>query len=151
VADSLLIGQVAKRTGHTVATLRHWEMVGLLEPPPRRGGKRVFPETVLTRIAVIDLARRAGFRLEEIRQLLEPDQGSRGPGPRWQAMAAGKLAELDQALAAVEAMRRLLGHLTGCQCASLEECATKTATCSTTQPSPAIPAPVRRSTRPGAA
>jgi MerR family redox-sensitive transcriptional activator SoxR len=138
VADSLLIGQVAQRSGHTVATLRHWELVGLLEPPPRRGGKRVYPETVLTRIAVIDLARRAGFRLQEIRQLLEPDQRSRGPGPRWRVLAAGKLAELDQLLAAVEAMRRLLGHLAGCQCASLEECAAKTVPCSTTQPPPPI-------------
>jgi MerR family redox-sensitive transcriptional activator SoxR len=134
VAGGLLIGQVAERTGHTVATLRHWEMLGLLEPPPRRGGKRVFPESVLARIAVIDLARRAGFRLQEIRQLLEPEQGLDGPGPRWRALAAGKLAELDQMVAAVEAMRRLLGHLAGCRCASLEECAAKTAACSTAQP-----------------
>jgi MerR family redox-sensitive transcriptional activator SoxR len=134
VTGGLLIGQVAKRTGHTVATLRHWEMVGLLEPPPRWGGKRVFPETVLARIAVIDLARRAGFRLEEIRQLLAPEQGPDGPGPRWRAMAVGKRAELDQMLAAVEAMRRLLGHLAGCQCVSLEQCATKTTACSTIQP-----------------
>jgi DNA-binding transcriptional MerR regulator len=119
-----------------VATLRHWELVGLLEPPPRWGGKRMFPEAVLARIAVIDLARRAGFRLEEIRRLLEPERGRDRPGPRWRAMAVGKLVELDQTLADVEAMRRLLGHLAGCQCASLEECATKTAACSTGQPEP---------------
>ena len=63
-----------------MATLRHWESVGLLEAPPRWGGKRVFPETVLIRIAVIDLARRAGFRLQEIRQLLAPEQGLDAPG-----------------------------------------------------------------------
>jgi len=54
-------------------------------------------------------------------------------------MAVGKRAELDQLLAAVEAMRRLLGHLAGCQCASLEQCATKTTACSGMQPPQPIP------------
>jgi len=129
-----LIGQVARHTGHTVVTLRHWEAVGLLEPPPRRAGKRCFPETVLGRIAVIDLARRAGFRLEEIRQLLDPGQADQQPSARWQALAAGKLAELNEVLAAVETMRRLLGHLAACQCATLEECATRTDGCSLPAP-----------------
>jgi MerR family redox-sensitive transcriptional activator SoxR len=117
-----------------VATLRHWESVGLLEAPPRWGGKRVFPETVLIRIAVIDLARRAGFRLQEIRQLLAPEQGLDAPGPRWRALAVGKLLELDRMLAAVEEIRRLLGHLMDCQCGSLDECAAKTLAC------PSLPA-----------
>jgi DNA-binding transcriptional MerR regulator len=121
-----------------VATLRHWEAVRLLEPPPRQGGKRLFPETVLARIAVIDLARRAGFRLEEVRQLLELGQQVDGPGAGWRAVAPGKLAELDQTLAAVEAMRRLLGHLAGCQCNTLEACVATAAACSTS-PLPADP------------
>lgn len=94
---------------------------------------------MLAHITVIDLARRAGFRLEEIRQLLDRGPTDQGPGLRWQALAAGKLAELDQLLTAVDAMRRLLGHLAGCQCASLEECATRTADCATLQPPPARP------------
>jgi DNA-binding transcriptional MerR regulator len=93
----------------------------------------VFPEATLARIAVIDLVRRAGLRLEEIRELLEPGPGAPGPGARWQALAAPKLAELQQVLAAVHAMRRLLNHLVSCHCASLEECADKAAEHSTAQ------------------
>jgi MerR family transcriptional regulator, redox-sensitive transcriptional activator SoxR len=129
VIGGLLIGEVARRSGHTVATLRHWEMVGLLQPPPRWGGKRVFPETVLTRIKIIDLARRAGFRLEEIRLLLAPGRADREPGARWRAVAAPKRAELNELRAAVDAMCRLLDHLAGCQCSTLEECATRTTDC----------------------
>lgn len=55
------------------------------------------------------------------------------PRARWQALAAPKLAELQQVLAAVQDMGRLLNHLAGCHCATLEECADKAAEHSTAQ------------------
>jgi MerR family transcriptional regulator, redox-sensitive transcriptional activator SoxR len=119
---SLSIGEVAERTGHTVVRLRHWEKVGLLEPPPREGGKRRYPPSVLSRIAVIDLARKAGFRLPEIREVLI-DRNAQRTGDRWRALTGRKAAELDELQSTVEAMRALLAHLAACDCDSLEECA----------------------------
>src|SRR5262249_60364792 len=57
-AAELAIGEVSRRSGQTVVTLRHWESMGLLPPPPRIGGKRRYPAEILTRIAMIDLLRR---------------------------------------------------------------------------------------------
>ena len=118
---------MARATGHTIHTLRHWEAVGLLEPPPRRSGQRRFPPSVLTRVAVVDLARRAGLSLAEIRELVAADRDRQPPGGRWQALASRKLAELEELAAAVDEMRRLLRHLRGCSCATLEQCARRAA------------------------
>jgi hypothetical protein len=58
------------------------------------------------------------------------------PAARWHADAAHKHTGLHELRAAVHAMCRLLDHLAGCECCTLEECATKTAACSTGQPEP---------------
>lgn len=122
--EELPIGQVAHQTGHTVVRLRHWERVGLLDPPARRGGKRRYTPAVLERIAVIDLARRAGLSLAEIHQLLASAERhhARPTGARWRELVGHKQAELDELLAAVRAMQALLGRLAACDCVSLEEC-----------------------------
>ncbi len=121
----LSIGAAALQTGHTPVTLRHWERLGLIDPPPRRGGRRRYPPSVATRIALIDIARAAGFRLAEIRELLADRDPRRTAGERWRALAARKRAQLDEAAAAIQAMHTLLTHLSRCRCASLEECAAR--------------------------
>jgi DNA-binding transcriptional MerR regulator len=124
-AAELPIGEVSQRTGQTVVTLRHWEAIGVLPPPPRIGGKRRYPEEVLSHIAMIDLVRRAGFSLEETRELLSTRCDGQPPAAEWQALMVRKQAELDELLAAVQAARKLLTHLAGCQCRSFDECLTQ--------------------------
>lgn len=124
-ADRLSIGGVAQASGHTTVTLRYWEGVGLLEPPPRRSGRRSYPPTVLARVRLIDLAREAGFRLAEIRELLADRQPPVAPGRRWRAAAVHKREELDRQAAAISSMREVLAHLAVCRCDSLEECAAR--------------------------
>ncbi|MDQ3400213.1 MAG: MerR family transcriptional regulator [Chloroflexota bacterium] len=98
----LSIGAAALQTGHTPVTLRHWERLGLIDPPPRRGGRRRYPPSVATRVALIDIARAAGFRLAEIRELLADRDPRRTAGERWRALAARKRAQLDEAAAAIQ-------------------------------------------------
>ncbi len=119
----LSIGGVALETGHTSVTIRHWERVGLLEPPGRRGGKRSYPRSVLARVRLIDLGRAAGFRLIDIRDLLTDRHPPMAPGDRWRSLAARKREELDAQAAAISEMRDVLEHLAACDCASLDECA----------------------------
>jgi MerR family redox-sensitive transcriptional activator SoxR len=120
----LSIGEVSRRTGQTVVTLRYWETIGLLPPPPRTGGKRRYPETVLSHIAMIDLVRRAGFSLQEARELLSARNAGQPPAAEWRTLMVLKQAELDQLLETVQAARKLLNHLAGCRCRSFEECLT---------------------------
>ena len=114
---------MAAHTGHTPSGLRHWESVGLLPPPPRVGGKRRYPRAVLDRIAVIDLARQAGFTLTEIRVLLDGVAAGTTPPEQWAALADEKLAEVDALIARAQATRRLLEALRNCACPTLEQCA----------------------------
>ncbi|HEX2274163.1 MAG TPA: MerR family transcriptional regulator [Acidimicrobiales bacterium] len=119
----LAIGELAARTGHSPSTLRYWESVGLLPVPDRVGGKRRYPVSVVDRIAVIDLARHAGFRLSEVRDLLEGVDAGADPQSQWAALVARKRPEVEALLARARAMYDLLGDLERCACADLAACA----------------------------
>jgi MerR family redox-sensitive transcriptional activator SoxR len=114
---------VSRRSGHGASTLRYWETVGLLPAPPRVGGKREYPADVVERIAVIDLAREAGFSLDEIRELLDGIATGVPPGRQWAALVERKRPEVDELIARAQAMRRLLDELARCTCPTLEDCA----------------------------
>ncbi len=64
-------GELARRTGCNIETIRYYERIGLLPPPPRTaGGHRVYGRALLKRLNFIRRSRELGFRLEEIRGLL---------------------------------------------------------------------------------
>ncbi len=68
---ALTIGQVAKRSGIGIETLRFYERKGLVEEPPRtESGYRQYPEDVVARIRFIRRAKELGFKLSEISELL---------------------------------------------------------------------------------
>lgn len=74
---SLLIGEVARRSGLSHDTLRYYERVGLVPPPQRdTGGRRRYDGGVLDLLAVIMPLREAGFTLDQVRDVL----GVRLPG-----------------------------------------------------------------------
>ena len=69
--DSLMIGEVSKRSGLGVETVRFYEREGLIEKPPRRSsGYRAYPANVVPRLGFIRHAKELGFTLKEIRELL---------------------------------------------------------------------------------
>ena len=57
----LTIGAVAARTGLRASAIRYYESRGLLPVASRAAGKRVYDASVLARLAVIRLAKTAGF------------------------------------------------------------------------------------------
>ena len=118
----LSIGEVARHAGVNSSALRYYERIGLLPPPERLSGQRRYDDSVLTRLAIIELAKRAGFSLTETRTLLDGFSPATPPAERWQALARRKLPEIEALLARAEAMRRLLSAGLECDCLSLEEC-----------------------------
>jgi MerR family copper efflux transcriptional regulator len=69
--EILSIGQVARRAGVGVETVRFYEREGLLEEPPRRAsGYRQYSEEVVSRLRFIKRAQQLGFSLKEISELL---------------------------------------------------------------------------------
>jgi len=115
-ARTLSIGEVAERSGVAASALRYYEREGLVPPAAREGGRRVWPEDVLERLALVAVAKAAGFRVAEIRTLLAGVTRRSPPGPRWRRLARRKLAELDARVAEVERMKRVLRIVTRCEC-----------------------------------
>ncbi len=67
----MLIGELARRTGCTVQTVRYYEAEGLLPPTARtQGNQRVYADKHEQRLAFIRQARELGFSLKSIRTML---------------------------------------------------------------------------------
>jgi MerR family redox-sensitive transcriptional activator SoxR len=118
----LTIGEVADRTGLAASALRYYEREGLIPKADRSAGKRVWPAEVLDRLALIDVAKSAGFTVAEIKTLVSGVARRTPPGQRWRRLAERKLVELEERLAEVERMRRVLNAVTRCECPTLEDC-----------------------------
>jgi Cd(II)/Pb(II)-responsive transcriptional regulator len=66
------IGELAKRAEMKVDTVRYYEKVGLLPPPPRQSnGYRDYATSHLERLAFIRHCRDLDMSLDEIRQILD--------------------------------------------------------------------------------
>ena len=70
-AENLPIGELSKRSGVNIETIRYYERIKMLPAPPRTAsGRRIYGETDLRVLAFIRRARQLGFSLEEVRALL---------------------------------------------------------------------------------
>ncbi len=118
----LAIGEVARRAGVATSAIRFYEREGLLPVPARSSGRRRYGEDVLRRLAVIEVAKRAGFSLAEVRLLLDGFARDVSPSERWRTLAERKLRELDELSARIAAMRELLDEGIRCACGDLDEC-----------------------------
>lgn len=68
---SLTIGGLSKRSGCNIETIRYYERVGLLPPPPRSpGGHRLYEQAHVQRLTFVRRSRDLGFSLQDIRGLL---------------------------------------------------------------------------------
>lgn len=112
------IGQVARDSGLTTSTLRHYEDKGLIRPAGRHGLRRVYEPSVLRQLALIILARQTGFSLDEIAKLLRATPADADLRVRLSA----KADELDAALARLTLMRDNLRHAAGCGHPRLADC-----------------------------
>jgi MerR family transcriptional regulator, redox-sensitive transcriptional activator SoxR len=115
------IGQAAKRCGVQPSALRYYESVGLLPNLPRSSGRRLYDAAALQRLAVIQLAKRAGFSISEIRTLVRGPHGS-SPSERWRDLARRKLDDINLMVEQANEMRRILLRGMKCRCTTLDEC-----------------------------
>lgn len=116
---SLTIGEVAARAGVNTSRIRYYERVGVLPEAERVGGQRRYGEGVLHRLAIVDVAQRAGLTLEEIRGLTGPDNRA---GPRVRALAERKLPEVEALIARTEAVKEWLELARACDCPTVDVC-----------------------------
>jgi MerR family transcriptional regulator, redox-sensitive transcriptional activator SoxR len=115
------IGEVARRAGVRVSLIRYYEEIALLPQPARISGQRRYDESVLRRLAVIDVAQRAGLSLDEIRELIE--HGNDPMSERLRELAERRLPDIDALIERAEQVRTWLRTATGCECETIDECA----------------------------
>jgi MerR family transcriptional regulator, redox-sensitive transcriptional activator SoxR len=120
--NSWSIGEVARRAGINASAIRYYERIDLLPEAERESGRRRYDESVLDRLAVIELARRAGFTLAEVRTLLNGFSPGTPPSARWRALAEKKIPEVEELIAQARGMKLLLEEGLECDCLSLEQC-----------------------------
>jgi DNA-binding transcriptional MerR regulator len=102
-------GEVARATGVSTDTLRHYEKKGLLAAPARSssGYRRYSPDTV-ARVRLIQRALVIGFSLNDLARVLRERDGGGAPCGSVRALVTERLADLD---ARVEALVALRGEL----------------------------------------
>ncbi len=114
---TLNITEVGERTGVASSALRFYERHGIVEPVGRVGGKRVYDEGVVRRLALVDIYQQAGFTVAEIAELLAGDSVE-----TWRAMAKAKLVELDERIALASQAKSLLEHTLRCPNPTITGC-----------------------------
>ena len=115
------IGVVAEQAGVKTSLIRYYEDIGLLPAPERVSGQRRYDQSVLRRLAVIDVAQRAGMSLDEIRLLVE--HGTEPMSGQLRELAARKQPEIDALIGRAQRVRAWLQTATGCNCQSIDDCA----------------------------
>ncbi len=110
--SKLTIGELARRAGVKVATLRYYERRGLLDPPPRTpGGYRLYPRSEIRRVRFIKNAQSLGFSLAEIKELLllKVDPGT--TCQQVKARAQAKLAQIEEKISSLQEMKKALADI----------------------------------------
>jgi DNA-binding transcriptional MerR regulator len=120
--QDISIGEVARRTGLAPSAIRFYEKAGLLPPQPRNAKRRRFDTDAFGRIRIIQLARAAGFSIDETRLFLTGFPPDRRPAERWRELAARKIDELDAQIARCGEMKALLEASFHCDCPTLTDC-----------------------------
>ena len=115
--DILTIGQVAERANVNVETIRYYQRQALVDEPTKPlGGIRRYDDRYVARLRFIKRAQQLGFTLEEVRGLLQLDDGQNCRDAR--VLAEKKLVDVEAKLKDLKTMHRHLKVLvTQCQSA----------------------------------
>jgi MerR family redox-sensitive transcriptional activator SoxR len=119
----LTIGEVARRAGVATSSIRYYERIGLLPEPERSGGQRRYDTEVLGKLGFIGVAQSAGFKLREIKELIDGVDGANGLGEQMRSLSSQKLGEVEALLERTKAMKGWLEVAQECGCATPAECA----------------------------
>jgi MerR family mercuric resistance operon transcriptional regulator len=108
----MTIGQVARRVGCGVETIRFYERQGLIEQPSKPdAGYRRYPDETIERVRFIRRAQNLGFSLREIEELLSLRADPLADCADVRRRASAKLQEAERKIAELERICEALGRL----------------------------------------
>jgi MerR family mercuric resistance operon transcriptional regulator len=108
-AEAFPIGELSRQSGVNVESIRYYERVKMLVPPPRTAsGRRVYDSTDLRILAFIRRSRELGFSLDQIRALLRLGGPGKATCREVREIAAHHLDDIRAKLADLKKLERLL-------------------------------------------
>ncbi|MES2000812.1 MAG: helix-turn-helix domain-containing protein [Pseudomonadota bacterium] len=107
-SPSLTIGQLSKRTGANIETIRYYERIGLLPVANRQGRYRSYGATDVARLGFVRRSRELGFSIKEVRALLGLAAGGHQSCAEARDLAAVHLHDVRSRIADLRRMGRAL-------------------------------------------
>jgi len=117
------IGDIAKRTGLTIETIRFYESERLIDPPLRSGSNyRLYDQSHLDRLSFVKRSRDLGFTLDQVRDLLRLADDPRILCAEIDSMAVQHVEEIDRKLADLHKLREEVARWGRCDATTIAEC-----------------------------
>jgi len=105
-------GELARQTGVSPDTIRHYERVGILPAAPRTmSGYRMYPRESLERVRLVQRALQLGFSLAELAEILGVRDRGGVPCRRVLAMTEEKLCSLERQIQDLRRTQRYIRQL----------------------------------------
>ena len=110
--DRMKIGELAKKAGCQVVTIRYYEKEGLLPEPERSDSNyRIYSEADIERLRFIRHCRRHGMKLSEIRELLAFKDNPQADCSWVKGMIAGHIEGVNEQIASLVHLKAHLDNL----------------------------------------
>lgn len=119
----LTVGEVADRSGIAVSAVHFYERKGLISSARNDANHRRYSPTVLRKIAIIQVAQRAGIPLREIADAMDflpPEE--KVTVKHWEKLSTRWTEELDERIARLQRLRDGMAGCIGCGCLSMDTC-----------------------------
>lgn len=117
----LTISKVAKQFGLRASALRYYEQIGVLPATYRHGGQRLYDESAVRRLAIVQRARELGFTIKETEILFSDFSCGPPISDRWHSLCTAKLEELEERIEQIYEMKRMLQKMMQCKCAAFDQ------------------------------
>ena len=118
------IGELSRRTGVKVPTIRYYEQIGLIDAPERsESNQRRYSKDDLKRLSFIRHSRELGFTIEDIKGLVELNQHPENPCNDAHSIAVRHLDDVRARIVKLRRLERELKRICTCRADSIASCA----------------------------
>ena len=118
------IGELSKRVGVKIPTIRYYEQMGLIEAPERsEGNQRRYAKDGLNRLSFIRHARELGFSIEDIKDLLDLSQHPDKTCHDAHRISIQHLKDVQFKIAKLRRLERELKRISRCDAGNIADCA----------------------------
>ncbi len=117
-------GELAKRTGCHLETIRYYETAGLMPEPERTdAGHRVYDQDQERRLKFILRARELGFTIDELKSLLNLSDGGQLTCGEVYELTSAHIAEIRRKIADLRRLEKTLAKVSAqCERGSAPKC-----------------------------